>query len=96
VALRNDLRAAGVELRLTKKQEADLAAFERAQRKRHRNELLRSAGLDPRPPRCQGKAVKPIREIELRLARAVRDEDYERAAELRDEIKRQKGVVRVT
>jgi protein-arginine kinase activator protein McsA len=86
----------GLDLPLNKEEKAELAAFERAQRRRQRDELLRSAGLDPRPPRCQGRAAKAIRELEVRLARAVRDQDYERAAELRDEIKRQKGQAGVT
>jgi protein-arginine kinase activator protein McsA len=89
--LRRDFSKVGMDLPLNKKEKAEFAAFERAEKRRERDEFLRSAGLDPRPPRSQGKAVKFSREIEERLNRAVAAEDFERAAALRDELEKRKG-----
>jgi hypothetical protein len=91
VLLHRDMRNAGMEMPLNKKDKAAFAAFERAEKRRERDEFLRSAGLDPRPPRWQGKAVKSIDQIEERLNRAISAEDFELAAALRDELNMRKG-----
>jgi hypothetical protein len=85
-ALHRDLKAMGVDPP-AKKSRLDLAAVERIETRRQRDELLRSAGIDPRPPRRQGRAIQPIQAIKDRLAKAVREEDYEIAAALRDELR---------
>jgi excinuclease UvrABC helicase subunit UvrB len=81
-----------VEPRLNKKEKADLAAEEREQKRRQRDELLRSAGLDPRPPRRDGAAVRQSKtekvvELRIKLKQAVLVEEYEKAAALRDQLR---------
>jgi hypothetical protein len=89
--LRRDFSKVGMDLPLNKKEETALAAFERAEKVRERDELLRSARLDPRTPRSEGKAVKSTQELEERLSRAISSEDFELAAALRDELEKRKG-----
>jgi hypothetical protein len=94
--LRRDLNNIGMDLPLSKKEKAELAALQRAENHRHRDELLRSADLDPRTLRSQGRAVKSIPEIEERLRLAIQAEDYDLAALLRDELIERKGHSRAT
>jgi len=94
--LRRDLNKIGLDLPLSKEEKADLAALERAENRRHRDELLLSAGPNPRTPRSQEMTVKSIPDIEECLRLAVQAEDYELAALLRDELNDRKGHARET
>jgi excinuclease UvrABC helicase subunit UvrB len=85
-------RGGGIEPRLSKKEKADLEAEEGAQNRRQTDEMLRSAGMDPRPPRRDGCAVRrskaeAIVELRNQLKQAVLVEDYESAAALRDQLR---------
>ncbi len=91
---RRDLRNINREIAdktLSRKKHADADAAERAEKRRARDEVLRQAGLDPRPARRDGRARKNLMVLE-QLQRdknsAIRDEQYERAAELRDQIRK--------
>jgi hypothetical protein len=86
--LKADLRKAGVNQPMSRREKLDVAAAERAEKKRTANELLRSAGQDPRPPRRKGRAVGPL---ERRFRAAIKREDYERAAVLQDELRKLRG-----
>ena len=76
---------------LSRKKHADADAAERAEKRRAPDELLRQAGLDPRPARRDGRARKDLmvlEQLQREKIRAIRNEQYERAAELRDKIRK--------
>jgi hypothetical protein len=85
-----------VEPHLSKKEKADLKAEEKAQKRRQTDELISSAGLDPRPPRRDGQAVRLSKaeervDLRVKMRQAVLAEEYESAAALRDQLRELEG-----